>query len=151
MMNCLEAIQERELKGMLNRRMCKFLEDAEREGMDIDDVALALIEKSTDYLDKPFKEERLSRGLWFNICREIYLLVCTDDRKYKDLREKFSSEKTLATAFIVSSISTSIGAALGFVATTVTPFVVLCLIALVRIGKEAWCRSFRQGEDANRC
>ena len=148
MVDWLETIREHELKDGLTRRAYTFFEDAEQQEMDIDSIALALIERSTDYLDEEWKEKELSKGVWPNIRREIYLLVCTDDPKYNDLREDLSREKTLTTAFIVSSISTWIGAAVGFTATSVTPFVVLCLIALLRVGKEAWCRSFRQNEIA---
>jgi hypothetical protein len=40
---------------------------------------------------------------------------------------------------MVSTISASIGAYLGMAATVIGPFVTLGLMALLQLGKNAWC------------
>jgi hypothetical protein len=73
--------------------------------------------------------------------KEMHLLLCTTDSKYKALREQFPkiNKGTIATASSV--IATTLAPSLGMATALVTPAVVLLFIALGRVGHEAWCKS----------
>src|SRR6266702_5105724 len=79
-----------------------------------------------------------AKSYWSALKQEFVLLVCTDDKKYKDLRVRID-RGTNSTA-LVSAIAVGISAHMGIAAGILTPFCALCLIALARMGKEAFCR-----------
>lgn len=85
----------------------------------------------------------LSGSLWQSFKQEFHLLVCTDDPKYDETRSKlkFSGQQTQST--IVGIVTAGIGSAMGFHAALLVPFCALGLLALVRMGKEAFCQASR--------
>lgn len=138
MQNWLDSINEGELRRMLPKALLTFLDDTEKDGGTIDDVALSLERMPRNYLEAE-EAEKLPKGMWSDITEEMYLLVCTDDQKYSDLRVRFSEQKSITTAYVVSTISAALGAVFGFSATVLAPFTVLCLMAIIELGKEVWC------------
>jgi len=76
---------------------------------------------------------------WSRVNRELHLLICTDDKKYEKLRKYVGKESRVTQATIISSIAATIGANLGLTAAIVAPFVTLGLVAMLQIGKNAWC------------
>jgi len=55
------------------------------------------------------------------------------------LRRYIGKESKTTQIAMVSTISASIGAYLGMAATVIGPFVTLGLMALLQLGKNAWC------------
>lgn len=80
---------------------------------------------------------------WFNVKREFKVLVCTDDARYKDLREKLESAKDKAETVSIVVIAGAIATYVGLAAGALTGLCALCLLALARVGKEAFCRSVK--------
>ena len=76
---------------------------------------------------------------WARVKRELHILICTNDTKYQSIRRLLGKESKLTQTAIVSSIGGAIGAYVGAAATIVGPFVTLGLLALLQVGKEAWC------------
>jgi hypothetical protein len=74
---------------------------------------------------------------WARVKRELHILICTKHAKYASLRRQLGKGKTQTA--IVMSIGATIGATIGISAAVISPFVTLGLIALVRVGKNAWC------------
>jgi len=92
----------------------------------------------TEYLD-PGASRMAGTTYWTELKREFRALVCTEDEKYADVRRSLGSAGAEARVIAVAVISAAIGAELGFAAGALAPFCLLCLIALVRLGKEAFC------------
>jgi hypothetical protein len=82
--------------------------------------------------------QRRSR-FWQRVNREVHILVCTDEKKYENLRKQIGKQTRVTQFSLVSSITTAIGVYLGVAASLIAPFVTLALMALLQIGKNAWC------------
>ena len=76
---------------------------------------------------------------WKRVKRELHLLICTNDQRYETLRRDIGKESKTTQIALVSTISASIGAYLGMAATMIGPFVTLGLMALLQVGRNAWC------------
>jgi hypothetical protein len=78
---------------------------------------------------------------WEKLKREFRLLLCTKDKKYNMLRKELGSASKKSQTAIVSTIAVAMASQFGVVAGVLVPFCALCLIALSRLGKEAFCAS----------
>ncbi len=76
---------------------------------------------------------------WRMLKNEFRVLICTSDEKYADLRRNLSSSAAKSQTAIVSAIAAAMASQFGVVAGVLVPFVALCLVVLVRTGKEAFC------------
>jgi hypothetical protein len=76
---------------------------------------------------------------WKRVKRELHILICTNDRRYETLRKYIGKESKTTQIALVSAIAGSIGAYIGMAATVIGPFVTLGLMALLQVGKNAWC------------
>jgi D-alanyl-D-alanine carboxypeptidase len=81
------------------------------------------------------------RRYWQRVKRELHILLCTNDKKYSSLRRLFGKESQNTQAFIASSITSGITPYVGggAPAAMIAPLVTLGLIALLRVGTNAWC------------
>lgn len=76
---------------------------------------------------------------WTRVNREVHLLICTDDEKYEKLRKYVGKESKPTQFAIVTSIAATIGAYIGVAASVIAPLVTLALMAVLQVGKNAWC------------
>jgi hypothetical protein len=76
---------------------------------------------------------------WLRVKRELHILLCTNDKKYASIRRHLGSEGKATQAFITSSITTAVVPFAGASATIIGPLVTIGLIALLRVGTNAWC------------
>jgi hypothetical protein len=72
---------------------------------------------------------------------EFKLLLCTKNRKYSSLRRELRKQKGTAQPALVSVISAAIGANLGTMGVVIAPIVVMSLMTVLSIGREAYCRT----------
>ncbi len=79
------------------------------------------------------------RDYWAEVKKEIYLLICTRDRKYSVIRTHFKKKSHVSTTAIVSMLSATVATQLGAVAGIVTPLVALLLYGLLKVGVNSWC------------
>lgn len=129
-------LDESALDKILERNLCRHI-----------DLAAPDWEKTAReafYESVPAASQHLSRDdLWLHLKAELYLLVCTNDEKYKELREAISKQDTDAQIAIISAISLFVASHIGLAAATVIPFCALLLKWLLRIGKNQFCSQLR--------
>jgi hypothetical protein len=82
---------------------------------------------------------------WSQLKAEFRLLICTADPKYKKLRQQLGAAQAKSQTAIVSTIAAAMASEFGVVAGVLVPFCALCLIAVIRLGKEAFCAAGRLG------
>jgi hypothetical protein len=71
---------------------------------------------------------------------EVRKFICTNDPRYSGIKNELRKQGKRSQIFFVSSISGVIGSQLGAGAGVVVPLVAVCLIAAIKIGREAYCR-----------
>jgi hypothetical protein len=81
-------------------------------------------------------------NLWNDVLYEMHSLICTDDKRYADLRKALSITGSKSQTTIVSLIAAAVAAHIGLIAGSVVPFCALVLVAVARVGKNAYCRQF---------
>jgi hypothetical protein len=77
--------------------------------------------------------------LWERLKAEFQLLLCSADSKYDGLRQQFASLGSRSQMTIVSSIAAAMATYVGIAAGILVPFCALCLVAFLKLGKEAFC------------
>jgi hypothetical protein len=103
--------------------------------------------KKTGHVHKAKKSKNKGRSAvrvvqpnyWGRVKRELHLLICTNDKKYAALRKHLGKEDNTTQVAIISSISLTVAAYIGAAAAIVGPLVTLGLLALLQVGKNAWC------------
>jgi len=70
---------------------------------------------------------------------EFRKLLCTSDKKYLSLRKKLSTNSNKAYTTVVSAIAAAMASQFGVVAGVLMPFCALVLVAILKLGKEAFC------------
>ena len=83
----------------------------------------------------------ISRAIGTAFKVEFKIFLCTRSRKYAGLRRDLAKGEGQSQRALVSLISTAIGAEMGRSALVLAPLVVVALITLLKIGKEAYCRT----------
>jgi hypothetical protein len=82
------------------------------------------------------------KGLWHAVCKQVHELLCTKSTSYAGLRKELSRKARPLVPTLVGVISAAVAAQLGLAVGVLVPFVSLCLLAVVRVGKEAWCEYY---------
>lgn len=88
---------------------------------------------------KPPEDKRPPKKYWSLFKREFLLFLCTNDRKYSQLRRKLRSYGRKSETLVVSLIAAAIGSSMGVAAGVVAGFSAVCLYLLAKLGKEAFC------------
>jgi hypothetical protein len=132
------------LSKLVEERLAGFdfeLEEISDSSMlTIEVAAFAMsIEASARHLDG----ERRRPHYWVACKEEFRKLLCTDDSVYAPLRKKLASQTTKSQTVISSTIAAAVASQLGVVAGALVPFVVLCLLAVAKVGTEAFCKTTR--------
>ncbi len=120
----------------------------------IDDAAALMVQGAPQFFAtlKPTEKEALLKGhfkrsqeklppkeWWPKVKYEFHVFLCTDDKKYRDLRKKLRESGNVTSTTILTMISAAIGSSLGFEAGFIVGLVAVCLYAVIKIGKEAYC------------
>ena len=75
---------------------------------------------------------------WRRLVDEIRVLLCTEDARYKGVRDRILQTKPAAN-LMVSMVAATIGAHIGIEEALLVPFVALGLSLVSRVSIEAWC------------
>lgn len=142
MNNWIDGLSENELRKTLAASVQTLLAYVDEASGDVEDICLAMAHPL-----QYFGPAEVRANFWPNVRHELYLLICTDDPKYAEIRRRLDNESNKINAVIVGLVSAAVSAVLGLTAGVLAPFVALCLIALARVGKEAWCASFSADEE----
>lgn len=127
------------LEDMLPAAAREALRSARCRHTDIDRIGRALATQIPHLGSASVKPA--PRGLWERVRREVRLIVCTKDAKYRILRARLIRSSRKAESVIVGWISAAVGHALGAEAGFVSSLVVLSLLSAIRVGVEVWCRA----------
>lgn len=120
----------------------------------IDDAAALMVQGAPQFFAslKDREKEELIKGYskraqaqlppkdwWPRVKEEFHIFLCTDEKRYEELREKLQDSANATSVTILSVISAAIGNSLGFEAGVIVGLVAVCLYAVIKIGKEAYC------------
>ncbi len=78
---------------------------------------------------------------WDNLKREMQIFLCTDDKKFADIKSKLARASTKSETAIVSLVAAGVAGSLGVAAGALVPVCALLLLVVVKVGKEAFCQS----------
>lgn len=76
---------------------------------------------------------------WEQLKREFKILLCTADKKYARLRKELNAAAKKSQTAVVSMIAAAMASTFGVVAGVLVPFCALCLVAVAKLGREAFC------------
>lgn len=79
---------------------------------------------------------------WTAVKREIYQLLCTGDPAYKEVRKQIEAADRTMQATIIPAIAGVVAGAVSISAGILTPFIGLAILAVLKIGKNVWCKSY---------
>jgi hypothetical protein len=126
-----------EFKGVWSGRRSTVIEITADE---FDACSIEYLGKMMPYHPAPGVMYSQPPHYWRDVKDELHLFICTDDKKYADLRKSISTMGTKSQTTIVSTISAAMAIHIGLVAAAIVPFCALSLAVIARIGKNAWCR-----------
>jgi hypothetical protein len=130
----IDFLGQRNLRVVQQRGNSSHTERGDPLGYFLDNHSLDTIHGEPESLLGP-------QEFWENVKDEFRLLVCTNDKKYRELRRLVKEKGGQTQVAIITAIASAIGAAVGVLASAIVPFVALLLIAMLKIGKEAFCRA----------
>lgn len=87
----------------------------------------------------PVGDRRPEREYWHFVKKEMHAFLCTEDRRFRELWKQIDAFQKKSTTAIVGVIATFLGASIGAAATLLAGFVAVCLYAIIKVGKEAYC------------
>ena len=92
------------------------------------------------YVDDAKQFPKVPPFYWEDLKDEFRLLLCTDDKKYVELRTKLEALGTKSQITLISTISAALATYVGVAASVLVPFCAIILIAVARVGKNAICK-----------
>jgi hypothetical protein len=95
-----------------------------------------LVPNNNDYRPDP--------SYWYFVKKEMQILLCTNDKRYRKLWGQINSLRKKSTTIIVGLIATFLGESIGAPATLLSGFIALCFYAAIKVGKEAFCNYIAQ-------
>ncbi len=153
MSNWVDALDPQELADLLPvPSQCGgygMIYMAQRQGGGADYyVRKSIVDSLLDHAAERYHDEdghRLPDGdprvrIWDALKTEFRALICTEDERYSDLRNKLKEQGSDANVVIVSIIASCMATYVGTVAGILVPFCSLLLLALARMGKEVFCK-----------
>lgn len=142
MENWFQNLNEKALIHELSPSLVVIIQNMEATGLNLDQICQVLsINPGLGLATKGNKT--WPSDLWQKTRDELRLIICTDDSKYRALRDDLKKETNVTSAVILSLISTTVSSQLGLAAGLITPFVVLLLVTMLTAGKEAWCTQMK--------
>lgn len=79
--------------------------------------------------------------LWDRIKIQFQVFICTNDKEYSDLRKNASEVGRNGQTAVVAMVAGALGSVVGVSAAAIAPAISLLFIALLRIGRNAYCDS----------
>jgi hypothetical protein len=73
--------------------------------------------------------------------KELHLLICTNDQKYKSVRDQFPKINKASLTTATGVVTAALAPYLGMATALIGPAVVLAFIAIGKVGLQAWCAS----------
>lgn len=86
---------------------------------------------------------------WQALIEELYILLCTEDAKYTDVRKEINDVGKVTGRYLVPTIATGIAVVIGVETAILFPFVGLALLAIIKLGQNTWCSVREDGFKEN--
>jgi len=83
--------------------------------------------------------DKWNEDLFSKIMDELRIMLCTEDSKYAELRNKLSEEVNVSAKVITALISGWVGNTLGVAEAICVPFVILVVASILRVGLSVFC------------
>jgi hypothetical protein len=93
-----------------------------------------------DHPDIPKKKGRRDVFFFDKLEDEFHLFLCSNSQRYVKLKRDLAQQGGKSQTVVVSAISAAVAAQLGAAIGAVVPLIAICLITLLKLGKEAYCR-----------
>ena len=93
------------------------------------------------------EDRRPDQKYWNYVKAEMRLFLCTDNKKYRALWKQIAELQKKSTTAIVGLIAAFLGELVGAPAALLAGFVAVCLYAVLKVGKEAYCNFTAENED----
>lgn len=87
--------------------------------------------------------ESWPKDIFPRLLQELHILICTDDKKYKSIKEKIKGEATTSANVIVFVISDAVAIHAGLAPALCVPLVALIFASIAKAGVAAWCQAFK--------
>ena len=108
------------------------------QNLTMEEIVFSLdIQASADPSFRPGRHQ-----YWRHVKHELYIYFCTDDERYRSTRLQFAAEGEKIRTTAATILAGAIGGHLGTTVGMILPLVVLALIAISQIGKNAFCKSY---------
>jgi hypothetical protein len=125
-----------EIEALANRGILQSWIDAdEMKELTIEELG----QNMPEFVDGPMLYAIMPE-YWIALKREFRRLVCTNDKRYLALKARLNAAGSKSQLTLVSTIAVAVSAHVGLAAGVLVPFCSLCLIALIKLGKEAFCQ-----------
>jgi hypothetical protein len=95
---------------------------------------------------RPEEDRRPEKRYWDLVKEEMGVFLCKDDKRYRELWKRIAALEKKSTTALVGVIAAFLGQVVGAPATLLAGFVAVCLYAVAKLGKEAYCRYINQPE-----
>ncbi|PHS61394.1 MAG: hypothetical protein COB00_13160 [Alcanivorax sp.] len=84
-------------------------------------------------------DKRPPKKYWECVKAEVFLLVCTKDKKYANLRKQLDDVTARAQTSAAWLVASGIAATLGISAAVIAGLCAVALYGIIKVGKEAYC------------
>jgi len=78
---------------------------------------------------------------WESLKDEFRIFLCTDDKKYANLRKEIKNRGGESQLALCSMIAAAMAGYIGVAAGVLVPFCALCVMAALKVGTQAFCRA----------
>ncbi|WP_156398802.1 hypothetical protein [Methylobacterium sp. Leaf469] len=103
---------------------------ATKDGVEVAGLLLGQEQDVDNAMDLPY---------WHRLKAEIRKLLCTNDKRYAELRRRMTQTRNVAEKVGVPAIAAAMASHVGLEVALITPFVSLLLVLIGQIGIGAWC------------
>jgi hypothetical protein len=132
-------LSEEELRDIVLRSHRRGLNWSRADWLTIDDVGLILDGGPEPFVD--YARPPSAKGNWRAVQDEFLIFLCSKEKKYASLKNKIKTAANKSQLAIVSMIAAAIGTNIGVAAGVLVPLCALCLIAVLKVGKESFCKN----------
>jgi hypothetical protein len=77
---------------------------------------------------------------WGAVRDEVHVFLCTDDKRYAAIKTQIASRAKGSQTVVIGAISAAIAGSISVPIGAVFPLAALCFLAVLKIGKEAYCK-----------
>jgi hypothetical protein len=110
---------------------------------DLEEVAKIWITTQGNDSTVPFGAIQDTSPFWNNFKGEFIKFIC-DDSSYSEEKKLFKKENKQIKTILISTISSSIGATIGFSGAILAPAIVIMLSTVGSMGINAYCKTCQQ-------